>query len=308
MMSLRLLPLLVVAAMAAACASGSGPSAPSPAPDTQTDLATRLDGAPRDLSAPEPWRFAVISDTHLTASPTHPDNQVFAFTGAHLASLDPLVDLVVSTGDNVDDLYLFQEFFNSSETVPVLEMYRDAVDAAFPMPFYAALGNHDVRFFDTWMDATGPAQSWLDAFAGTETFPATYYAVEHRGFQLLVLNSTGGATDYESNDDGALEEAQLQWLDQRLSLGIPAVLFLHHELIPEGPDDDSHPLFPVLAGHAQTIRGVFMGHVHHFDHVERMGIDLWTTGELKGHEGPVYHLVVCDPSDGSVTVEVVDTP
>jgi len=270
---------------------------------------TAGDDALPDASPSTPWRFAVISDTHVTASDTHPDNLLFAATGAHLAGLTPAVDLVVSTGDNVDDLYMFQEMFSLEDPVPVLELYRGLIDQHYPMPFYVSLGIHDVRLFDTWRDATGPAAAWVDAFAGTESLPSTYFAVEQDGFQLLILNSTGGATDYETNDAGTFEPEQLEWLDARLSHGAPAILFLHHELIPEGSEDLSHPLFPLLAAHAGTVRAVFGGHVHHFDHVTWRGIDFYTTGELKGHAGPVYHLVECDPADGSVTVvETVDSP
>lgn len=301
-----LLPLVLLVLCAACAPAGDGPGGEvSGGPD----LRGIADGPGPDAPAPIAWRFAVLSDTHVTASETHPDNLLFAATGAHLAALEPGIDLVVSTGDNVDDLYLFQEMFSPDMTVPVLELYRDLIELHFPMPFHAALGNHDVRFFDTWRDATGPAAAWVAAFADTGVLPAPYYAVEHRGFQLLVLNSTGGAVDYESNDSGVFEAEQLDWLATRLSLGIPAILFYHHELIPASPDDSSHPLFPVLAAHADTVRAVFMGHVHHFGHVSWRGIDFWTTGELKGHGGPVYHLLECDPADGMVTlVEAVDTP
>ena len=273
------------------------------------DLAPTDHAPAQDVPAPIPWRFAVISDTHVTASETHPDNLLFAATGDHLSGLEPAIDLVVSTGDNIDDLYMFQDMFSPDEPVPVLGVYRDLIDAHYVLPFYVSLGNHDVRFFDTWMDATGPAEAWLDAFAGTESLPAPYFAVDHRGFQLLVLNGTGGATDYASNDAGTLEVEQLDWLAARLALGTPAILFLHHELTPGSPDDDSLPLFPVLAEHAETVRAVFSGHVHHFDHAIWRGIDFWTTGELKGHGGPVYHLVECDPETGMVTVmDAVDSP
>ena len=65
----------------------------------------------------------------------------------------------------------------------------------YPMPFYVALGNHDVRFFDTWMDATGATEAWLAAFQGTESLPTPYYSVEHGGFLMIILNATGGATE-----------------------------------------------------------------------------------------------------------------
>jgi hypothetical protein len=115
--------------------------------------------------------------------------------------------------------------------------------------------------------------------------------------------------DDASNDAGTFTGEQLDWLAARLATGVPAILFFHHALIPEGPDDLSHPLFPVLADHADSVRAVFVGHVHHFDHMQWRGIDFYTTGELKGHEGPVYHLVECDPAEGSVVVtEAVETP
>lgn len=115
-----------------------------------------LDAAP----APSPFRVVIISDTHLVVPANHPNNQRFYEMGALTATLEPPPAFVVSTGDDVEDLFSTPEIVLAGGPLPMLERYAERVDEHFALPFYVTIGNHDNRFrvtFEPLLDVV-----WVD--------------------------------------------------------------------------------------------------------------------------------------------------
>lgn len=153
-------------------------------------------------------RIAHISDLHLVATPPGGLIRADAVARAQALLADimafrPAVDLVVITGDNVND--------------GRAEEYRLLADllADLTIPFVILPGNHDERpLFRT-------------------TFPGLPYAAEDRLYyehrqghvRVLALDShVPGAIH------GALDAPQLDWLDQRLAEGFAGttLVAIHH--------------------------------------------------------------------------------
>lgn len=262
-----------------------------------------------DLS---PFHVAVITDTHLMLSNENENNIRFMEVGQTFNFLSPKVDLVVNTGDMVDDLFCFPDI-NCDDPLPVLANYRSLIEAYYDMPVYLVLGNHDMRYFDTFLDAATPLESWRYVFGDTNAYPSPYYAVKHKGFLFIVLNSTDLAYDHDSNDLPTFGKDQLAWLEEQLNAGLPAILFFHHYLLdnydwgqwstpPGEPDQDPSPLLSVIREYQDTVKAVFAGHVHHFEKGEWEGVMFYQTDNLGKNDYAPYHLVQCDPATGMVSI------
>ena len=316
----RALGILLLACLLACCSGGSREHGSDGTEDRDAAVAetlidgTKITSGDAEASGEEepmtatPFTFAVISDTHLALPPSHPNSVIFAETGLALAGLDPPVAFVVVTGDVVDDLFTLPELVLSGEPIPILEATRERIEAHYPMPFYLVLGNHDNRVIDTFVPAVAEAaeERWVETFEGSESFPAPYYAVDHGGFRFLFLNGTDDAYDHDSNDKASFSEAQLVWLDEQLSDGLPSVLFWHqHVWPPPLPSMPAHPILERIRQHVEAnapIKAVFMGHGHHFKRADWQGVTLYETEGLKWHDAPVYHLVSADPATGELTI------
>jgi len=249
----------------------------------------------------EPFRIAVISDTHLW-SVSHEHNDRFVEVGAELAELDPAVTRVVSTGDNIDDLFTSPDFIASGQTPEVLKKYRQMIEDNYPMPFHAVLGNHDDRFLDQFLGKDMPLAAWEDAFQGSDAWSEPYYSVDVGGFSFVILDSTDLAFDHDSNDLPTFGKEQLQWLAEKLDRGLPTVLFWHHWIADPGElDDNDSPIFPVIYEYRDVVKAVFLGHKHHFAKYEWNGVKFYQTDNLPDPD-PAWHLVECDPSTGDVVV------
>ncbi len=251
-----------------------------------------------------PFLFAVVSDTHLMLTNDSLTNQAFILFAKRFKELEPKAEFVVSTGDNIEDLLCFPDL-SCVDPLPVLTNYRQLIEDHFDVPFYAVLGNHDNRYFDQFLDTETPWASWQFVFGDTSVIPDKYYAVEYKGFLLLMLNATDLAFDHDSNDEATFGPEQLSWLEEQLQRGLPSILFWHHCMTPpsEGQEEIS-PIFPVIETYRENVKAVFTGHLHHFSHDQWKGVDFYQTDNLgKNEEGVTpYHLVHCDPQTGIVTI------
>lgn len=256
-----------------------------------------------DVAEPTgPFRIGVITDIHFTAVETHAKNIAFAQAGDLFSTMTPKVDLVVATGDNIEDFLVFPFELPNLTEIPVIRLYHDAINERYLMPYYIVPGNHDDRFFDTFMPEIDTWKYWLETFSDTESFPARHYYFDHRGFRFIVVDCTVGAFDHESNDTCLPGDEQVQWLDSLLAAPKPALLFMHMELRPDESGLESHPLFPVWETHQENLKAVFMGHTHTFHKTDWNGIQLLTTGVLENQGKQAYHLIECDPDTASISI------
>ena len=249
-----------------------------------------------------PFRMAVITDTHFTAKPDHANNVAFQEAGELFSNMDPRIDLVVNTGDNIEDLFVFPWDLAELTEIPIVVSYRDAIDEFYALDYYISIGNHDDRFFDTFQPDQTPLNYWLETFKETESLSATYDFVDHRGFRLVFVDCTDEAFDHDSNDTCTLSSEQLDWLDATLTTDLPVLLFWHIEIVIDDGTELDHPLLAAIYPHKETVRGVFMGHSHRFRRRLWYDIPFLTTDSLKDQTEPIFHLIECDPESGTMSV------
>ncbi len=192
-------------------------------------------------------RIVQLSDPHIVPAdrqPVHGQDTLGRLRAAINAvnQLRPSPDLVVMTGDQTND---------GSE-----DAYRATKEAlsGLRFPCHMALGNHDFRpaFHRIMLGASG-------------TNPGPYYySLDRAGHRIVVLD-----TQDEGEVAGRLDDDQLDWLEQELSSGLPAVICMHHPPVPVGvpwmdelilQDSDR---FLEICGARASLRLILCGHVHH---------------------------------------------
>ena len=192
---------------------------------------------------------AQISDFHVAVPGSdldrdHRTSAQLERAVAHICRLDPRPDLVLCTGDLVQD----GEAAEYRRLVELLE--------PLPMPYYVIPGNHDDR------------EQMRAAFAGRGYLPAQgllHYVVDAGPLRLLALD-----THVPGAPGGALCAEQLAWLDARLSEASerPTIVFMHHPPFHTGIVamdamglDGKAALAAVVMRHPQVER-VLCGHLH----------------------------------------------
>jgi len=238
---------------------------------------------------------------------THPSNVHWIEAMSTLASQDPPWDRVVSTGDNIDDLFTapfaLQEWLDGTgEPVEILVHYRGLVDAHVPSIFRILLGNHDVRYFDTFAGNGPPLAAWAKAFQDSPAYPGPWWSEEVRGCRLIALQSNELATNHADNDLATFGAAQLAWLEQQLASDRPTIVFWH-VFIGRPADGETPPeVMQVLARHpGPGDRVVFTGHEHQFRRYQWQGIRFYQGGPLAASAAWV-HQVECDGDTGIITI------
>jgi hypothetical protein len=273
--------------------------------DVSSDAAT---DAPSEVFFPTgPARIAVVTDTHLWLDDAHGNNVNWVAAMTDLAGLANPPDRVVSTGDDIDDLFTapfaVQEWLDGiGDPVAILLHYRGLIETFAPVGFRIVLGNHDVRYFDTFEGNSLPLAAWAKAFEGSPAYPAPWYAEEVRGCRLLMLQSNELATNHADNDLPTFGAAQLAWLDQQLTSDKPVVLFWH--VFIEQPAEGQTPpeVMQIIARHAGPAdRVVFTGHGHAFHRYLWQGVRFYEGGALTMSQGNV-HQVECDGQTGRISI------
>ncbi len=199
-----------------------------------------------DRAASVPTVLAQITDPHIRLDDDGASAAALSAAVAAVLDLETSADAVVVTGDLVND-------GGAPEYALVQELL-----APFEVPVHVLAGNHDDR---AMLRAVFPLEA--DAEPGA---PYDYSASV--GEMLLIgLDSTiPGVTE------GALDEAQLRWLSDRLKAApdTTTVIAIHHPPIRTGNKAidsiglaglDRSRLADLLAQHPQ-VRRVISGHVH----------------------------------------------
>ena len=196
--------------------------------------------------------IAQISDLHLRANgrPLHGAVDTEAAVAAcidHLLRLHPRPDLVLATGDLVDQAF--------PEDYALLHSYL----ARLPMPVYLIPGNHD--------DRAGLAAAFADhAYLPRDGF--LHYAVEDWPVRLIGLD-----TLIPGEVGGGLCDARLRWLADRLAEqpDRPTLLFMHHPPFATGirfmdtPFPGAEAMAAIVRQNPQ-VRQIVCGHLHRAVH------------------------------------------
>jgi predicted phosphodiesterase len=220
---------------------------------------------PAGAQPPETFRFLHITDTHVTASGKNADavRQLVAEIGA--MNLRPA--FVVHTGD-VTELGTPEEF----------DRYRAAIKDS-PVPFYAAPGNHDVRW------------SPLGKEAFTQALGPRYRSFDYGGCHFALLDSTVLLEHW-----GHFDAAMLKWLEgdlKKVKKGAPVFLFFHHGIGLESRQvDNEDDLLRVIAPY--NVAAILVGHGHSDLQWKINGVPcVMARGLYQGS----YHLVEVGPEE-----------
>jgi len=124
---------------------------------------------------------------------------------ARLVALDPRPNLVIASGDLTD-----------GGTPAEYARLRELL-APLPMPYYLAMGNHDVR---DALRAAFPDHAYL-----REGGAYVHYVVDGGPLRIVVADTTT-----PGEHGGALDDERLRWLDATLATERtrPTMLVLHH--------------------------------------------------------------------------------
>lgn len=165
----------------------------------------------------------------------------------HILRLIPPPDVVLATGDLVD-----------GGTAGEYHHLRELL-APFPMPVYLIPGNHD--------DRSALCKAFRDHAYLPRPGAPVYYVLEEFPVRLLALDTVvPGAAG------GALDAAQLDWLEARLAAAAhePTLIFMHHPPIWTGircmdgiglEPGSAARLAAIVSRHRQIER-IVCGHVH----------------------------------------------
>jgi 3',5'-cyclic-AMP phosphodiesterase len=198
-----------------------------------------------------PVVIAQLSDLHVMAADLRNEYGIDAAAGLvrcieHLRGLDAAPDLVVASGDLVDE-GAAHEYARLRELL-----------ARVPAPLCLMPGNHDRR---------APLRQVFSDHAYLGDGGRMHYHRDVRGLRVIALDSV-----IEGEEGGDLDGAQLQWLDGLLRSAPerPVLVFIHHPPMPTGfsrmdriavEDASAERLGQIIADHRQ-VRAVLCGHVH----------------------------------------------
>jgi len=198
-------------------------------------------------------------------------NPAFVITGGDL-----IMDALQTPADRVDSLYI---------------LYQD-LSAAFKMPVYNTMGNHEV--FGLY-EASGISPE--NRAYGKQMFRdrlgngTTYYSFDYKGWHFIVLDGIGFTA--ERRYYGHVDSLQLNWLKNDIAAvdpSIPVVLSTHIPLFSVYGQMKNGPMFAmgeggvvtnalevinILAGH--NLKLVLQGHLHVLEEM-RYGNTTFITG------------------------------
>ncbi|MGN7765403.1 metallophosphoesterase family protein [Paenibacillus sp. 22594] len=194
--------------------------------------------------------FQIITDTHVTADPSHEYNQNFERALHDLADHAQGSSGIMHIGDITD--HGFPEEYE--EVHRILKLHQ----AALPEIRYT-LGNHDVGL--------GHWESRLAMYNSRMGMPGPYHDHWIGGYHFIFMGTEEGLPTFCN-----LSDEQLRWLDRKLGekLDQPVFLFLHQPLKDTvagslesqewyGVTQDKE-LRSILSKYPQTL--LFTGHTH----------------------------------------------
>lgn len=247
------------------------------------------------LPPPGPVVFAVASDTHIVGNHEHGITKRLADCIDAVGDLSPMAEALFITGDLIDSLETTTDLPHG-----FLPTFAETL-AASPVKVHPVAGNHDYysQNYPQFLLTDDPAA--VDEMRRQQLGIEPYYAVMINGVKFILLNSMQGELwDISLGLSGSLGTMQLQWLEEQLQEGAPAVLFLHHppELTEEV--DGQATLADIVSAHNDSVLGIFAGHLHLWSRTDIAEVPVYLTAA--NQDGVAYHHVLIEPETMTLTV------
>ncbi len=280
-----------------------------------------------DCASDHCWTFAVLSDPHVIDAWYEGPESNALDTESILMANDRLgraqvrinelaaserIELAVVAGDLVHD-FPFDDvdaYVIGPEAENTAVVLAQRLFEGFSMPVHPTLGNHDYEQPRISRETT---HAIFSAVMGIEP----YYAVNHRGLRILMLNSQLGETwnpesDAYDEELGSLGAEQMAWLEAQLEEAVPSVLVLHHHPIvvahDELPGAAHADLFAIMEAYSDVIRLVISGHAHRWlDFGRRLGALEITVGSTR-YDEDAFLLFRVDERSGDIELVNPETP
>jgi 3',5'-cyclic AMP phosphodiesterase CpdA len=230
------------------------------------------------------FSFVYMTDIHLQP-------EAKAVEGFHMAidtvnKLNP--DFVLTGGDLIMDA-LGQSWDRADQ---LYKIYKDA-SAAFKMPVYNTMGNHEIFgiYARSGIDPSHPeyGESMYEQRIGKR-----YYSFDHKGWHFMILD--GIEDTGESSYIGYIDQEQMDWIRtdlQGISDSIPIAISTHIPLITAATQLEYGSLKPNGKGTVvnntievlelfenHNLKLVLQGHLHLIEDIYAQGIHFITGGAV----------------------------
>lgn len=255
------------------------------------------------------YSLLILSDIHIS-NDEKKDQRLIDMISAVNDGMFENLDMLVITGDAVSS---FQRFRDEGD-LPGNQRAEKFIKIInrIEIPWYIVLGNHDYKI-DSDRDSDAPF-----SFQDIDTMEVLwhelaniepYYAIEHKGWNLLFLNSMRGRYL-----DRFFDDQQMQWLKNELQKGLPVLLFFHHPVKTDHikiwckPKDlitaKTEPeFFSLVDTYKEQIKGIFVGHGHRWVKDELFTtIPVYETDSFADNQKSPFRLVGIDTTKNSIHV------
>lgn len=240
-------------------------------------------------------RFLHISDSHMYGTAEHPLTEPLQRAVQALNALPGEADFVIATGDYVDFLPDGIRPGDPSTFTATLATLK-----GLRWPVVTMAGNHEY-YRSEMLDPTGE-KAERDEYLRHAMGHDLDQSFDIRGVRFVTMSTTQGESWDASNGLAAnFSDAQMAWLRQQLSGGLPVVMFLHHPPTTESLTTAGDSLCKALADHPGVVKAFFGGHLHGFWRGEACGTPYWLVGNTDADK-PFYFIVDVEAGTGAVTV------
>jgi predicted phosphodiesterase len=260
----------------------------------------RAQVSPVLASAPEPFRFAFVTDLHLMKDEALRSAEGIAACLGAVEKLNPRPDFILCGGDLV---HLAREM-TIAEAEQQLNLFLKIWNNSTALPVRWVFGNHDL------VGTSNPEVSPSSPHYGKGLFrdrlglPHLYYSFEHRGWKFIILDDISPQPD--QTYVGQIFEDELAFTRAEFSAAaaVPTIVSTHIPLfsnLPLGlellhPDQpkptnlvctNTGALTEMFPGH--DVRAVLCGHLHHYESLKIGGIPFVNSGAVCGSywKGPM---------------------
>ena len=258
---------------------------------------------PAGPANPGGFRFVHLTDIHV--QPELGAGEGFARCLRAVESLDPKPDFILTGGDLIYDASA-----DAARGNMLFELYKRVIADNTGIPVHHCIGNHDV-FGWSAEDTVEPdhpqyGKQMVREQLGLEK---TYYAFDHKGWRVYVLDSIQPGEDTPPGRDrpfqyqGGIDPEQRAWLEADLAQkdpATPAIVVTHipiltvtafnnsprasasgmHLVSSSSMCKDSPALVKLFAKH--NVRLALSGHIHEIDRINIAGVTFICGGAVCG--------------------------